>query len=110
MIRVERVCDLRLTLELASSRLEQLALELASSSPFAQRALELVSSTRLAMSINDFTATQCEPGKRVSFVIPQRSVREGVNIITFERKRSGPMEPHADVVSLAIEPVCESAR
>jgi hypothetical protein len=110
MIRVERVCDLRLTLELAASRLEQLALEFAPSSPFAQRALELVSSTRLAVSINDFTATQCEPGKRVSFVIPQRWVREGVNIITFEKKRFGPMDPHADVASLAIEPVCEPAR
>jgi hypothetical protein len=111
MIRVERVCDLRLTLELASaSRLEQLALELAPSSRFAQLALALVPSTRLGVSINDFTATQCEPGMRVSFVIPQRSVREGVNLITFEKQRSGPIEPRADVVSLAIEPVCESAR
>ncbi|MEO7731364.1 MAG: hypothetical protein ABIY55_10350 [Kofleriaceae bacterium] len=108
MIRVERACDLRLTVELASSSLENWASKLAS--PFMQPALALVSSTRLGISVNDFTATQCEPGKRVSFVIPQRSVQDGVNIVTLERKRFGPVDPRVDLVSLAIEPLCELAR
>ena len=111
MIRVERACDLRLTLELAAaSRLEALALELAASSPSAQLAVERMVSTPLEISINDFTATQCLAAKRVSFVIPKRSVREGINVVTLAKRRSGAVEPRADVLSLAIEPICEPAR
>jgi len=103
MIRVERVCDLRVTLELASSfRLAQLATELASSSRLAQLMVDRAFAAPLEVSMNDFAASQCAPAKRVSFVIPQRSVQPGVNILTLKQR--------ADVVSLAIEPVCESAR
>ncbi len=88
MIRVERACDLRLT-------------------------LELVSPARLGMSINDFTTSACAAADRVSFLVPARSVREGINLITFEKQRLDPKDPKApkaDVRALAIEPVCEAAR
>ena len=95
MIRVERACDLRLTIELASS------------SQLTRMPLELASAPLLAMSINDFTASQCAPSPRVSFIVPRRSVRAGVNIIALENRRFGPVPPRADVVSLAVEPICE---
>ena len=46
---------------------------------------------------------------QLSFVIPQRSVREGLNIVAFERRHFGPIPPLAEVVSLAIEPDRASA-
>jgi len=55
------------------------------------------------------SGSQCERSNRVSFLIPQRSVREGVNVITLEKKRLGPLGPRADVLSLVIEPICVSA-
>ncbi len=85
MIRVERVCDLRFTLELASWSL-------------------------LTMSVDGFTNSQCEPAKQVSFLVPQRFLRAGINIITLEKHRFGLKDPRADILSLAIEPVCESKR
>jgi hypothetical protein len=85
MIRVERVCDLRLT-------------------------LELVSRSLLTMSLAGFTNSQCEPAKQVSFLVPQRLLRAGINIITLEKNRFGLKDPRADVRSLAIEPICESNR
>lgn len=98
MIRVERACDLRLTLELAApSQLWQLPRRVASSS-------------LLKMSINDFTAWQCEPATRVSFLVPQRSVRVGANVVTLDKSRFGPMDARADVLSLSIEPICASAQ
>jgi len=94
MIRVERACDLTLTLELAARPgLWQLPRRLASSS-------------LLEMSINDFTARQCDPATRVTFQVPERSVRAGVNVITLDKSRFGPLDPRADVLSLSIEPVC----
>jgi hypothetical protein len=97
MIRVERACDLRLTFELASS------------SQLWRSPLKIASSSLLELSLNDFTGSQCERSNRVSFLIPQRSVREGVNVITLEKKRLGPLGPRADVLSLVIEPICVSA-
>jgi len=94
MIRVERACDLRLTLELASP-------------------------ARLGVSINDFTTSACAAADRISFLVPARSVRAGINLVTFEKQRpepkepkepKGPRQPKADIRSLAIDPVCESAR
>ena len=80
LIRVERACDLRLTIGFGSPAL-------------------------LSMSINGFTALQCAPGTQVSFLVPQSSVRAGLNVITFE-KRFGPMDSRADFASLTIDPVC----
>jgi hypothetical protein len=97
VIRVDRACDLRLTLELASSSL------------LSRLPLRVASSLQLGMSVNDFTFWQCAPGQKASFVVPQRSVRAGVNVITLEKGRFGPLDPRADIVSLAIEPLCESA-
>jgi hypothetical protein len=97
MIRVERACDLRLTFELAApSQLWQLPRRVASSS-------------LLTMAINDFTARHCEPATRVSFLVPQRSVRAGINIVTLDKSRFGPLDPRADVLSLSIEPNCPDA-
>jgi hypothetical protein len=82
VIRVERACDLRLTLGLASPGL-------------------------VRMSINDFTADPCDPAKQMTVLVPQRSVRAGVNVITLEKRFDTP-DAKADVSSLAIEPVCGS--
>ncbi|HEU4733230.1 MAG TPA: glycosyltransferase family 39 protein [Kofleriaceae bacterium] len=85
MIRVERACDLRLTFQLASWSL-------------------------LRFSINDFTAMQCDPGEWVSFIVPARAVKPGVNILSVERIREGTADSRVDVMSLAIEPMCEPVR
>jgi hypothetical protein len=98
LIRVDRACDLRVTLDLAApSRLSRLLLKVASSS-------------LLRLSMNDFTAWQCDPATRLSYVIPQRSVRDGINLLTFDKKRFGPLAARADVRSIAIEPQCEPTR
>jgi hypothetical protein len=112
VIRVERACDLRLTLELAPSKLlAQLERELASSTiELAPSTMSFASSMRLDMSVHDFATSQCFPAPRVSVVVPQRSVRAGANILTFEKQRFWWMDPWADFVSLAIEPRCESTR
>lgn len=92
MIRVERACDLRVTLELASPGL-------------------------LAVSLEDFTAPPCAPDAHVAVVIPRRAVRAGINILTIEKrlsvdkqpgvdKRLGPKGLRADVASITIEPDC----
>jgi hypothetical protein len=96
MIRVERACDLRLTVELASPAV-------------------------LGVALNDFAAPQCEAARQVSLVVPGRSVRAGINLLTFGL---GVAKPGADqaqgqddtkpavpeLVSLVIEPLCETAR
>jgi hypothetical protein len=97
MIRVERACDLRLTFQLAaSSRLWRLPRRVASS-------------PLLAISINGFTDRQCELATRVSFFVPQRSVRAGINIVTVDKSRFGPLDARADLLSLSIEPICPDA-
>jgi hypothetical protein len=112
MIRVERVCDLRLTLELTPSKqLAQLELELASSTlEPSPSTMAFASSMRLDLSVNDFTTSQCFPASRVSVLVPQRAVRAGVNIVTLNKQRFGWHDPWADIVSLTIEPRCESGR
>ena len=84
MIRVERACDLRLSFDLAAPSL-------------------------LAMSINEYSTTQCTPAARLSVVVPERSVRAGINVITLENLRSGTKDWKADVASLTIEPLCAPA-
>ncbi len=80
MIRVERACDLRLTLNFSS--------------------LSLV-----GLSINDFKTAQRAPARRVSFLVPARSVRAGINVITLENL-FGWMVSTTDVSSLVIDPAC----
>lgn len=84
MIRVERACDLQLRFELATVSL-------------------------LAISVNGFKSSSCDPAKQVTFIVPRRSVRPGVNLITLDKHRIGTTAPKAEVVSLAIEPLCEAA-
>ena len=92
MIRVERACDLRVTLELASPGL-------------------------LAVSLEDATAAPCAPEAHVAVVLPRRVVHAGINILTIEKRlsldkspdadrRSGPAGLRADVASITIEPDC----
>ncbi len=84
MIRVETACDLRLSFELAAPSL-------------------------LALSVNDYSTTQCTPARQLSVVVPQRSVRAGINVITLENLRSGTKDWKADVATLQIEPLCAAA-
>jgi Dolichyl-phosphate-mannose-protein mannosyltransferase len=83
MIRVERACDLRLTVALAQPAL-------------------------LRVSLEDFTSSPCALADHASFVIPARAVHEGLNVLTFEQ-RFGPRDSHADLASLTIDPICASA-
>lgn len=80
MIRVERACDLRVTVELGAPAIVEL-------------------------SIQDFTAQQCVPTTRWTFEVPQRSVRAGVNVLSLESKFS-PTESRVEVASVTIDPVC----
>jgi|GEM_PF-6846468 len=111
MIRVERACDLQLTLELAPSKLlGQLERELVSPTvELSPSAMAFASSMRLDVAVNDFTASQCFPASKVSVLIPQRAVRPGINLVTLNKQRFGWHDPWSDIVSLAIEPRCESA-
>ncbi len=81
LIRVERACDLRLTLVLVRPEI-------------------------LRVAVGDFTTAQCALGTHATFEIPQRVVHTGLNVITFQR-RSGPDVDNADVTSLAIDPICK---
>lgn len=80
MIRVERACALRVTIELGAPTLVEL-------------------------SIADFTAPQCVPTKRWTFDVPQRAVRAGINVLALETKFS-PTESKAEIASVTIDPVC----
>lgn len=87
MIRAERACDLQLSFQLAAPSV-------------------------LALSAQDFTTEQCTPASRITFVIPARSVRTGVNLITVEKKRivgDEHEDARADVRALVIEPICDQA-
>jgi hypothetical protein len=110
MIRVERACDLRLTLELASPwRVPGIAVVAELIEQLSGGSVHRGPASLLGISVNDFTDWTCEPSNRVTFLIPQRSVRAGINVVTFEKKRIGPMDARADVMSLAIEPICVAA-
>lgn len=80
IIRVERACDLKLTFAFGSPAL-------------------------VAVSMNDYTTSQCAPGTEMSLLVPQRSVRAGTNVITVE-KLFQPKDSRADLSSLSVEPQC----
>ncbi len=80
MIRVERSCDLRITIELGWSSLVEL-------------------------TMNDYTEPQCVPANKVTFVVPQRSVRAGINTISLQ-SRFTPEDERVDVSSIKIDPIC----
>lgn len=79
MIRVERACDLRMTLA------------------FTRPAL-------IALSMNGFEARP-PAGSEVSVVVPRASVRAGLNVVTLEDTLGWVMRSLA-IRSLEIEPVC----
>ncbi|HEX2691376.1 MAG TPA: glycosyltransferase family 39 protein [Kofleriaceae bacterium] len=97
MIRVDRPCDLRLLLTLAStSRLWRLPRWLAST-------------PRLGLAINGFTASQCAADPRdprAEFLVPVRFVHAGINILTIAKRAAGPLEPRGELRALTIDPVC----
>ncbi|MBL0220211.1 MAG: glycosyltransferase family 39 protein [Myxococcales bacterium] len=80
MIRVERACDLRLTIEFSAPAL-------------------------VGLSLNEFASSQCAPATRATFDIPQASVRAGINVLVLER-RYGPKSSKAEISSLTVDPVC----
>jgi len=94
MIRVDRPCDLRLLLTLAStSRLSRLPRHLAST-------------PRLGLAINGFTASQCTADPRAEFLVPARFVHAGINILTIAKGKAGPLAPHGELRALTIDPLC----
>lgn len=94
MIRVDRPCDLRLTLTLAStSRLWRLPRWLASM-------------PRLGLAINGFTASQCAADPRAEFLVPARFVHAGINLLMIAKSAAGPLEPRGELRALTIDPVC----
>jgi hypothetical protein len=94
MIRVDRPCDLRLTLTLAStSRLWQMPRWLAFT-------------PRLGLAINGFTASQCAADPRAEFLVPARFVHAGINVLTIAQRATGPLEPRGELSALTIDPVC----
>jgi len=94
MIRVDRSCDLRILLTLAStSRLWQLPRWIAST-------------PRLGLAINGFTASQCAPDSHVEFLVPARFVHAGINILTIAKRAAGPLKPRGELRTLTIDPVC----
>jgi hypothetical protein len=82
MIRLDRACDTKLTLELAAPSL-------------------------LRVSMNDFTSPDCAPSSKLTVVVPARSVHPGVNVVTLT-KLSTKKEMKPSVRSLTIDPMCES--
>ncbi|HTR49083.1 MAG TPA: hypothetical protein VMJ10_00170 [Kofleriaceae bacterium] len=95
MIRVEHACELRLTvrIEPAFSPLWFLA--------------DLQCPT-LGLSIADFTTSQCARSQ-VVFDVPKRYVREGINVVTFATELLSPLNPRAELRSLAIDLGCDPA-
>ena len=77
LIRVERSCDLKVTIDFGAPAL-------------------------VAVSFNGFTTSQCEPGMEMSFVVPQASVHAGINVVGFE-KLYRPKDNRADIASLALQ-------
>lgn len=82
MIRVERVCDLRIT-------------------------IDLLGPTLLGVTMNDFAALQRDMSNRFTTVVPARSVHRGINLMTLSRRSPRP-DLKADVVSVTIDPECET--
>lgn len=80
MIRVERPCDVRLTFTFSAP-------------------------TLIAVSVAGFTQRQEAPALQATFVVPEQSVRAGVNVVTIEN-RLAMMGTSTNVASLAIAPAC----
>lgn len=93
MIRVDRPCDLDLTLTLASA-----------SRPWLLRWFTFT--PRFGLAINGFTASQCAADPRVGLRVPARFVRAGINVLTIAKRATGPAEPRGDLRALTIDPVC----
>ena len=85
MIRVDRPCDLRLTLTLASTP---------PLSPW-RLARWVASRPRLGVAINGFTASQCAPDPSAEFLVPARSIHAGINILTIVKRAAGPLREFA---------------
>jgi hypothetical protein len=81
MVRVERACDLKLTMS------------------FAKPAF-------IKLWMNDFEARPA-PGTEITVVVPQRSVKAGVDVITFEDVLGLTKYPSVEITTLAIEPQCQ---
>jgi hypothetical protein len=94
MIRVDRACDLEMTVELGPAM-----------SPL--WFLAGFTDPVLGVSVGGFTASQCASSDRMSFVIPKRFVQDGLNLVTFTSHALGPLNPGADLRSLELEPRCE---
>jgi hypothetical protein len=64
----------------------------------------------IGVSINEFTASQCSPADQLTFVVPQRAVPPGINVVALSIPDPPKVEPkdrRADVASLSIEPLCK---
>jgi hypothetical protein len=94
MIRVERSCDLRLTVDVEPG-LPPLWM-VADLKPPA-----------LGVSLGKFSTGQCVSSPQVSFLIPQRFVHPGINIVTFTTDLVGLLNLRADLRSLEIDPMCD---
>jgi hypothetical protein len=110
MIRVDRPCDLRLTLTLASTPRLWHPPRWPAPTP------------RLGLAINGFTASQCAADPRAEFLVPARFVHAGINVLTIakraaepleahvagplEPREAGPLKPRGELRALTIDPVC----
>lgn len=80
MIRVEKVCDLKVDVVFGAPAL-------------------------VNVSLNGFSSSQCTRSSRMSFVVPAASVKSGVSVLTFERHER-PDDPPTAVASVVVEPRC----
>ena len=113
MIRVDRPCDLRLTLTLAST--SRLSRGPASTPRLSRR---LASPPRLGLAINGFTASQCAADPLAEFLVPARFVHAGINVLTIAKRAPdprappepaeprAPRAPRGELRALTIDPVC----
>jgi hypothetical protein len=94
MIRVDRPCDLRLTLTQPST-------------PQPWRLPRwFAAMPRLGVAINGFTASQCAVDPRAEFLVPAQFVHAGINVLTIAKRQAGPLAPTGELRALTIDPVC----
>jgi hypothetical protein len=98
MIRVDRSCDLRLTLTQPPAP-----------HMWRQLARWLASRPVLGVAINGFTASQCAVDSYAEFLVPARFVHAGANLLMIAKRQAGPLPPGGELRSLTIEPVCAPA-
>lgn len=82
LIRVERSCDLQLTLSYATP-------------------------SYVAVSVGDFTAKPSAPSTTATFLVPQRSVNAGLVVVTLENQLAS-MARDVEVATLEIAPRCDA--